>query len=81
MRLETICRVKKIYEENKNITKYLQELNHRDYNTTEDIMMSYDFQSGTYNARYFRNPKLYEAFHAEISENLEHYIQKIRMGG
>ena len=81
MKTEMIGRIKKIYEDGGNIIKYLKQLEHRDYNTTEDIMISYDFQAGTYNANYDRNPKIYEVVCTQIRENLERYIQTIKTGG
>lgn len=81
MKTEMIGRIKKIYEDGGNIIKYLKQLEHRGYNTTEDIMISYDFQAGTYNANYARNPKIYEAVCTQIRENLECYIQTLNLRG
>lgn len=81
MKTEMLQRIKEIYRENRNIMKYLQKIQHRDYNTSEDIMISYDFQAGTYNTSYTRNPQIYEAYHNEICNNLDYYIQKLQCGG
>lgn len=81
MKADIIKRVKKIYEENGNIMEYLRDSAQRDYNTPEDIMISYDFQAGSYNENYMKNRKLYEDYHCEISQNLNRYIHKIFLGG
>lgn len=77
MRVDVIKRVKQIYEENGNIMKYLRNLAQRDYNTPEDIMISYDFQAGSYNENYMKNRELYEKYHCEISSNMNRYIHKL----
>lgn len=77
MKMEIINQIKEIYEKNGNIMRYLQQVEDRSYNTSEDIMISYDFQAGTYNDSYAKNPKLYEGYHNEIREKLNYYIKKI----
>lgn len=79
MNVELFQRIKEIYKSNGNIMKYLQQLQHRNYNTSEDIMISYDFQAGTYNARYIQNPQIYERYHNQICKSLEYYIRKIQL--
>ena len=76
MNIEVIERIKKIYEEKGNIMEFLRGLEQRNYNTSEDIMISYDFQAGTYNKAYMNNRELYEKYHCEISENINRYIHK-----
>lgn len=40
-----------------NIIEYLKNINNSERNTVEDILISYDFQAGTYIAGYKKNPE------------------------
>jgi SAM-dependent methyltransferase len=51
-------RIKELFSKNENIIKYLKQLDRRQINTTEDILISYDFQAGTYTDQYENNPVL-----------------------
>ncbi|MFC6334894.1 methyltransferase domain-containing protein [Paenibacillus septentrionalis] len=56
-KLALLQRIKHLYEkENINISEYLKGLENRNYNTLEDILISYDFQAGTYLQSYKKNP-------------------------
>lgn len=41
-------KIKDLYAEGGNIIQYLKDVNNRSFNEVEDILMSYEFQSGTY---------------------------------
>ncbi len=77
MKGEMISRIKELYENNGNIMKYLREFENRNYNSSEDIMISYDFQTGTYNKHYMDNRELYHQYHSEISKYINYYISKL----
>ncbi len=48
-----LARIKELYEkENVNIIEYLKKLDMSKENTLEDIMISYDFQAGSYTELY-----------------------------
>lgn len=52
-----LSRIQNLYtEQNVNITNYLKELSDSKENTLEDILISYDFQAGTYTKAYTENP-------------------------
>lgn len=75
--------IKKIYEQNENIIAYLKELKASDQNNLEDILISYDFQAGTYTKGYKENPKnkdLYCAYLAEIINSLAEYDSVLEVG-
>ena len=55
-----IRRVKDIYDNNGNIMEYFRNMEKRDYNTTDDILISYDFQAGTYSEDYWNKKNYYE---------------------
>ena len=46
--IEIIQRIKTVWENGGNIIEYLKEINGRRDNSLEDILISYDFQSGSY---------------------------------
>lgn len=55
-KLALLQRIKYLYEKEKiNISEYLKGLENRSYNTLEDILISYDFQAGTYLESYIQN--------------------------
>lgn len=47
-KIKILNRIKQLYLQNKNIIKYLKKLDENESNSIEDIMISYDFQAGTY---------------------------------
>jgi ubiquinone/menaquinone biosynthesis C-methylase UbiE len=76
-------RIKQIYLENKNIIKYLKELDGAEINSIEDIMISYDFQAGSYIQAYKNNSSLKEkycSYLANIIENLANYDSILEVG-
>ncbi len=46
--LNILPRIKEIYESGGNIIQYLKNIELRDFNSLQDILISYDFQSGEY---------------------------------
>ena len=49
-------------DKNLNITQYLRGLTEDKVNTLEDILISYDFQAGSYTENYDKNPQRIEVF-------------------
>lgn len=60
--------VKQIYDDNKNIMDYLKNTKHSKSNTIEDIMISYDFQAGTYIKHFEENKNFAYKYCGEISK-------------
>lgn len=48
---ELLGKIADIYAKGGNILEYLRAIEGRDDNTIEDIMISYDFQAGSYNSK------------------------------
>jgi hypothetical protein len=61
-KIKMLGKIKGTYMENKNIIKYLKEIDGRSDNSIEDIMISYDFQTGSYTQAYKDKPKSKEDF-------------------
>lgn len=60
-----LMRIKTLYDrENINIIEYLKSLDGKEENSLEDILISYDFQAGTYIDNY-RSNKDYHNMHLE----------------
>lgn len=55
-------RIKKLYENNINIINYLNEMDKKTINSIEDIMISYDFQAGSYIEGDKKNPEIRNYF-------------------
>ncbi|MEK5040755.1 methyltransferase domain-containing protein [Sporosarcina sp. FSL K6-3457] len=68
--LKILHRVKEIYEKNENIIGYLKDIEDRKENTIEDILISYDFQAGSYVKGYQNNQEKKEAYCDEIASVL-----------
>ena len=67
-------KIKEIYDEGGNIIEYLKNHKNSSQNTIEDILISYDFQSGTYIDYVEKNPKYisdYTTAIANIINNIE----------
>lgn len=82
-KFKVINSIKEIYHKNQNIVGYLKSLEGREYNTVEDIMISYDFQTGTYINGYryhteFKNQ--YVRYLADIIDNLGEYKSILEVG-
>ena len=48
MEIDLIPRIKQLFENGENIIEFLKRIEGRSSNTIEDILISYDFQSGSY---------------------------------
>lgn len=57
-KVEILDKIKDIYENNGNIIKYLKKFGMNKNNSIEDILISYDFQAGSYIRKYNEDSKL-----------------------
>ncbi|HYK74004.1 MAG TPA: hypothetical protein VEV44_12910, partial [Pseudoneobacillus sp.] len=57
-KLAILNKIKEIYTNNDNIIAYLKLENNQEKNSLEDILISYDFQAGTYFKAYKKDPRL-----------------------
>lgn len=74
MKLSILKRIKELYEfENKNIMQYLKEISNTTNNSIEDILISQDFQAGTYTKSYYDNPTKRDYTSKKIAD----YINKL----
>lgn len=62
--------IRKIYLNGGNIIQYLRELEKRDYNTIEDILISYDFQAGSYIKEYYKNPDFTKNYCSSLANTI-----------
>jgi uncharacterized protein YbaR (Trm112 family) len=69
----SLQRIKELYEKNINIIKYLKQLEKREQNSTEDIMISYDFQAGSYIEGYRHKKAMVD----EIGKRIANTISKL----
>lgn len=72
-KVSLLSRIKEIYSENKNVIKYLKELNGAKSNSIDDILISYDFQAGTYIDSYKKDPIVQDQY----CYNLSNIIDKL----
>lgn len=70
-----LAKIKEIYESGQNIIEYLRKQENRKINSFEDIMISYDFQAGTYADNYYKhqNDGLWVRYYDEIVKILNKY--------
>lgn len=76
-KLKLLNDIKDCYDNGGNIIQYLKDIEKRDTNTIEDILISYDFQAGSYNSEYKRNPDYFIKYHNEIANTINKYIKLI----
>jgi len=63
-----IQKVKEVYSNGGNIIDYLKRASNSNVNTVEDIMISYDFQAGTYIKFYYQNKEYYENYCSSLAK-------------
>ncbi|KOP82301.1 hypothetical protein AMS60_07245 [Bacillus sp. FJAT-21945] len=66
-KLGYLNKIKEIYINNENIIKYLKHLDKRKINSLEDILISYDFQAGTYIEEYKKRPQDFEVYGRKLA--------------
>ncbi len=82
-KIEILDRVKEIYMKNGNIIKYLKEVEGNKSNSIEDILISYDFQAGSYIDAYNRDPLLkneYCMYLSNVINNLGKFDSLLEAG-
>ncbi len=62
--------LRELYARGENLAAYLRSVSHSDRNSVEDVMLSYDFQAGSYIEAYERDPRYLEAYTDAIAEVL-----------
>ena len=65
-----LAKVKEIYDKGENMMQYLR--GEKEENSTEDIMISYDFQAGSYTKNYYASNETYDFCMAFVN-----YISKL----
>ena len=70
-KFKQINKVKDIYANGGNIIKYLKSLNKKDQNTIEDILISYDFQSGSYIKGFSENREYKDKYSTALAKVIE----------
>jgi len=70
-KVQVLSKIKEIYDQKKNIIRFLKELDQREHNTIEDIMISYDFQAGTYTDRYYKRIDFLQQYAAKIAQIID----------
>jgi len=65
---KNLQRIKELYDQKVNIIKYLKSLENRGHNTTEDILISYDFQAGSYIRGYRQKKDLVDEIGRRIAD-------------
>jgi uncharacterized protein YbaR (Trm112 family) len=56
-KFKQLRKIKEIYDNGGNIIQYLKSIGNNDVNSIEDILISYDFQAGSYIKYYSENPE------------------------
>ena len=69
-KINLIPRIKELYESNGNIMEFLKKTDGRDFNTTEDILISYDFQAAIYIKYVKENPAYIENYTLALAKVL-----------
>ncbi|AWI03679.1 methyltransferase domain-containing protein [Clostridium drakei] len=85
-KISILNKVKEIYLHNGNIISYLKKIDGAKNNSIEDILISYDFQSGSYDEEYSKDPilndkyKLYCSYISNIIYSLGEYDSLLEVG-
>lgn len=82
-KFKQLAKIKEIYANGGNIIKYLKSVNKNELNTIEDILISYDFQAGSYIKGFSNNPEFKDKYCtslATIIDNLGNFDSIIEVG-
>lgn len=79
MKKNDLNKVKKIYEGGGNIIKWLKEQEDRNQNSVDDVLISYDFQAGTYYNSYVNKAMDYDydLEHEKIANIISTHLDQI----
>ena len=76
-------KIKEIYSKGENIIKYLKSIGNEKLNSIEDILISYDFQAGSYIQSFAKNPDYnnnYCKALASLIDNLGNFDSIVEVG-
>ena len=80
-KFKQLQKIKERYERGENIIQYLKSIDNDDTNTIEDILISYDFQSGSYIQNFSKNREFNDKYCKALSmlidkiENVQSVIE------
>lgn len=79
MKMNDLSKIKEIYEGGGNIVKWIKEQESRKENSVDDILISYDFQAGTYYDLYVNKATDYDydLEHGKIADIISAYLDQI----
>src|SRR5688572_17951755 len=69
-KIDLIPKLRELYSRGENIIQFLKNQGGKDLNTIEDILISYDFQAGSYIKFATENPKYIDSYSGEIAKVL-----------
>jgi ubiquinone/menaquinone biosynthesis C-methylase UbiE/uncharacterized protein YbaR (Trm112 family) len=72
-KLKILNRIKELYSKGENIIQYLKSIENSSSNSLEDILISYDFQAGSYIEIIKKQPEKFISYHVAIAN----YIKKL----
>lgn len=70
-KLKILQNIKTLYAKGGNILEHLKKIDGSKKNSIEDILISYDFQSGSYTKSYFENRNLKDTYCQHIAKVIE----------
>jgi ubiquinone/menaquinone biosynthesis C-methylase UbiE/uncharacterized protein YbaR (Trm112 family) len=73
---KNIQKIKELYDKGENIIQYFRNSNNTDLNSLESILISYDFQSGTYTKQLKQSQEFNTKYTALIAEIIDNLTQK-----
>lgn len=72
-KLSQLQKIKEIYQSGGNIIQYLKDLDGREFNSIEDILISYDFQSGSYLRDCAKKPEFIRDYCCALADIINTY--------
>lgn len=70
-KFKQLAKIKEIYAKGENIIKYLKSISNNQQNSIEDILISYDFQAGSYIKGYSKNPDFKEQYCNSLAQTID----------
>lgn len=69
--IESLNKIKELYNKNQNLMEYMRNQKGNEKNSLEDVLISYDFQAGSYTQGYKKKPEVRLKYGSYIANNID----------
>ena len=66
-----LCEIEKVYSSGGNLIQYMNEMEKNDHNSVESILISYDYQAGSYVSSYRKNTSACRKYAMQLANEIQ----------